>query len=425
MLENYRAELIFSSPKTENFFFGYFSKMQISGDNTKILAIKVPFFNRMIKKDDHLEIGFFTIKDEKFHVIDNTSAVNWQQGCKLEWIGPDFNSKVIYNKFINDKLVSIIYDISIGHAKQLDYPIYSVSHDGEKAVSVDFERHSYFRRGYSYDFENISHEKKSNIYEQECISFIDLKANKEKKIIFVKDMINYKHLSSMDNAIHYLEHVEINPAGSRFCFLHRWRLQDGGIYARFYTADLDGKNLFLLNDSGRMSHFSWRNDNEILAYGGLETRVNRLRKYKNLSKFLIKPFLPVYHKLFNSSSPISKAIRGDSYMIFKDLTTHIKIIAKSISEVDGHPSFSRANSNIFITDTYPLDINSNKAKLVLFDIQKDDYVTLQILNSISEFDDTAIRCDLHPRWSKDGKLISIDTMDDGLRSIYVYELIED
>ena len=77
----------------------------------------------------------------------------------------------------------------------------------------------------------------------------------------------------------------ISPDNNRLSFLHRWKIEDGGIYARLYTANIDGSELHLLSDSGRMSHFCWRNENEILAWGGLQNSINLLRKYKNVVKY--------------------------------------------------------------------------------------------------------------------------------------------
>ena len=226
----------------------------------------------------------------------------------------------------------------------------------------------------------------------------------------------------MNGAIHYLEHMAINPAGNRFCFLHRWKLKDGGIYARLYTCNKNGKDLHLISDSGRMSHYSWRNNHQILAYGGKANKINRIRKNKIISNLIIKPLLPFYHKLVHHDSKLSKVVTGDSYLILTDFQNDVTKIANSISHTDGHPSFSRANDNIFITDTYPLNSNGNIAKLILYDLEHDVESILENLNSIPSYDNTPIRCDLHPRWSINGKFVSIDTMDRGYRSIYLYEI---
>ena len=65
----------------------------------------------------------------------------------LEWLGPDNCSKVIYNKFIDERLVAIIYDIRNNKKEIIDDPVYTVSGDGSFALTVDFERHHFFQKG--------------------------------------------------------------------------------------------------------------------------------------------------------------------------------------------------------------------------------------------------------------------------------------
>jgi hypothetical protein len=72
-----------------------------------------------------------------------------------------------------------------------------------------------------------------------------------------------------------------------------------------------------------------------------------------------------------------------------------------------------------LTDTYP-DKN-NIASLLLYDSIKKNIIVIDELQSLPKFNNTVYRCDLHPKWSYSGNYISIDTMDSGMRSIYVYK----
>ena len=107
----------------------------------------------------------------------------------------------------------------------------------------------------------------------------------------------------MNEGPNYLEHLMVNPSGTQFAFLHRWK-NFGGIYARLYVADTDGKNIKIINNSGRMSHFCWKNDTQILGWGGLRNAFNLLRSYKNFAKYIVKPLMPLYRRLAKASSSI-------------------------------------------------------------------------------------------------------------------------
>ena len=97
--------------------------------------------------------------------------------------------------------------------------------------------------------------KKKKIVENDGIYLLDVHNKQIKRIINILDVVNNKPLSNMQCGVHYLEHIMISPNNQRFVFVHRWKTDDGGIYSRLYTANIDGSDLYLLNDSGRISHF--------------------------------------------------------------------------------------------------------------------------------------------------------------------------
>ena len=85
-----------------------------------------------------------------------------------------------------------------------------------------------------------------------------------------------------------------------------------------------------------------------------------------------------------------------------------------------NPSFS-PDGKLLLTDSYP-DGESMRT-LVLYDPQKDcrydlgKYYSPAILH--------ATRCDLHPRWSQDGRRISFDSFHEEYRGTYVIDIPEE
>lgn len=411
---------IFQTPKSEHYFFGYYDKSSLNAGNTKLLAQKSAFIDRIPENGDILDIGYFDWqKNDQFNKISETRAWNWQQGCMLQWLGPVFTNKIIYNDCMDGRLVSVIMDLTSQNKTILDMPVYSVDSRGKFALCLDFERLYWFRRAYSYHgVEN--HNKNVPIDYTTGIWVLDIANNSVRQIICLKDLMLNAPISCMNGAVHYIEHAMFNPSGKRFCFLHRWQMDDGGIYTRLYTSNTDGGNICLLHDSGRISHCCWRNDYQLLAYCGLETPVNKARKHKFLAKILFKPMLPLYHKIVSHKSMLARYITGNSYVIFNDNAgLHDQVGVYTLLE-DGHPSFCPANQDIFITDTYP--DKDSMISLILYDLKSKHLKVIDELKSIPEYDNSGKRCDLHPRWSLDGKYLSIDTMDQGFRSIYLYDV---
>ncbi len=417
MLNKY---LKFTTPYSGQYFFGYYDKSPFDKDDQKLLAMKAEFIDCMPDKNDILEIGYFNWKNHNtFKKIAETRAWNWQQGCMLQWVGPDFKSHIIYNDRQNNKFVSVLLNVETGEKIELPMSIYSMHPNGKHAVCIDNERHFWFRGGYSY--QGIEHQGKNiKLDKNDGIWLLDIEEKNIRQIINIIDLIKYRYLSSMEGAIHYIEHLMFSPDGERFSFLHRWTIDDGGIYARFFTADMDGSNIFLLNDTGRMSHSCWRNNNELMAWCGLPTPVNQLRKYKYIVKYAIKPLLPVYNKLLFKKSVLRNTFSGDSYVLFKDKSSEHKRIAQNILNKDGHMSFCPINTDWFVSDTYP-DVN-NFSSLFLYNIQEQKFETIARVESDPAINSTPFRCDLHPKWSFSGRYVCIDTVNEGIRQMYVYDL---
>ena len=409
----------FQTPEDGHYFFGYYNKPQVSADDSKLLALKIKSIDSVPAKHDEAEVGWFDLNsdDLNFHVIGKTNSYNWQQGAMLQFLGPDFNHRIIWNTFEDREYCSKIYNFE--DQSLLTRPaIYDVCKDGLTATTIDFERHTWCRRGYSYG--NIYKEEKNRkVVAGDGIWKVNLLNGEKKQIVLIEDMIANKEISTMDGATHYLEHMLFNPNGEYFTFLHRWR-HSHGIHSRLYICDQNGKNVKIINDSGRMSHYCWLSNHEILAYGALPNPINSLRKHRRLVKTLFRWLIPIYKYFIHDTTVLAKRLTGDSYMIL-DIKNHKlnrKILPKFRSS-DGHPTMIE-NSDDFFTDTYARSVIDEKPKLIKVSLLNDNVEIIDELKSIAEFDETPLRCDLHPRISPSGNIISIDTMNDGVRSCYAY-----
>ena len=60
-------------------------------------------------------------------------------------------------------------------------------------------------------------------------------------------------------------------------------------------------------------------------------------------------------------------------------------------------------------------------EIVLYNVDKGDRLSLGTFYAEEQFTGD-IRCDLHPRWSHDGKIISFDSVHEGSRQIYTIDV---
>jgi len=142
---------LFKTPLGSYHFFGYYDKSPFDADNVRLLSQRAMFMDRMPDKDDILEIGYFDWQHgNDFIKLTETSAWNWQQGCMLQWVGPDFRSNIIYNDRLDGKFVSVLMNIESKEKTILPMSIYSMHPSGKYAVCIDNERHFWVRNGYSY-----------------------------------------------------------------------------------------------------------------------------------------------------------------------------------------------------------------------------------------------------------------------------------
>ena len=87
------------------------------------------------------------------------------------------------------------------------------------------------------------------------------------------------------------------------------------------------------------------------------------------------------------------------------------------------------DNDLMLNDSYPN--NENKYPLYVYNFNKNICFKLYTfnstpcekhINSLINWDNSALRCDLHPKWSFDGKLAIVDTVQNGSRQIFVYDV---
>lgn len=366
------------SPKDgKEYFFGYYDKSPWDAFDRYMLCLRANNTTKSVAPKEQAEIILFdTQNNNSYEVIAKTNTWNVQQGCMLQWLGPDFSHKIIFNDFRNGRYCSVIMDLANREEKIIDMPIYSVSKDGKHALSLDFSRLHRLRKGYGYS-NLIDLTKNEKCPNKPCIWYINLESGEVKPILKYTDFSNFEPKPEMNNAEHKVNHLMINPSGTRFMVLHRW-IKGSKKYTRLVTANLDGTEMYNLSDDGMVSHCCWKNDTEILAFA----------RKKEL---------------------------GDGYYLLWDRTQKYTKKWPSLC-LDGHPSYS-PDGKIVVTDTYP-----DRSRLAKIYCIKDDNIKIMAKVFAPFKYDNDVRCDLHPRWNRAGNKICFDSAFEGKRGLYVVEV---
>lgn len=393
-------------------WFGYYNYDAINYDCTKMLCNRAAFEARAITADDMIELGWYDLKKGEWHSIGMTDSFNWQQGAMLQWL-PGKENKVIYNFSANGHFKSRIYDIVSGEEKIIDYPIYCITPDGKKAISLNYER-AYWCRAYHYQ-SVVNPEYDVRIAEDDGIFEVDLEENTIRRIVDIHDVMNIDHEVCFDEAKHWLEHIMISPDGSKFVFLHRFSLGIG--YAtRICLANIDGSSLQIIGDWHKYdwSHFGWKGNNEFVIFTVEGTKLTKsmvtpmmsaakpTNSLKSIMVSVIKRVLPARLRAMAHK-------RYYQHYVNKDGTFVLDGVYKCPAlRIDGHPSFTE-DERYMVTDSYPYE--DGFRHLIVYNTETGKACVLA--KFYASLWGNPASCDLHPKLCRNNNYVVVDTAYNG------------
>jgi len=399
-----RVEAVTTGPKRH--FFGYYGLTPWDGTGRYMLALESDFDGRTQHRDDVARIGLIdTEQGNSWRCIAETRAWNWQQGCMLQWMPNNPNREIIYNDFVGGQLVAVVRDVFTGTTRLLPKPICAVCPDGRQALTLNYGLVHRERPGYGYVNAALP-ARMEKCPTDDGIYWMDLATGENHLIITVSQLDELRPIRP-HRAFQYVCHLLFNTDGSRFVFFHRWQVHRGLVeqfcnrirrklyreiglgrwvrpdrLTRMLTARPDGSDIRVLCDDDLVSHFDWKNADELLVF----TRVAGV---------------------------------GDNYYVVNGLTGEMKVVGRNTLTRDGHPSYS-PDGRWIVTDSYPDPATSHRT-LILYLPERDQRVDVASLFSppvrAEEF-----RCDLHPRWNRDGTKVCIDSLHEGTRQVYVLDV---
>jgi len=359
------------TPDDENeYLFGYYDKCPWSDDGRYLLALRVKNASKEPDSCEPADVVRIDLSTKQVEKLVTTHSWNVQQGCMAQWLSDD---KILYNDFRNGKYCAVVLNLKTQVERIIDMPVYAMSPDRTTALSLDFSRLHRLRPGYGYG--NIPETTKNEkCPDTICIWKVNIATGAVTPLLKYTDFASFEPKENMTGAEHKVNHLMISPNGQRFMVLHRW-FQNGVKYTRLVTCNMDGTDMFNLSDDDFVSHCCWKNDEEILSY-------------------------------------LSKKDGGKGYYLMKDRTHEYE---KKWPELimDGHPTYSY-DGRFAVTDTYP-----NRTRIQSIYIMQGDVVH-RVARVFSPFKYGGdVRCDLHPRWSRDGKQICFDGSFNGKRAVCI------
>lgn len=365
-------------------WFAYYDKLQFCPRNRLVLGNQVDFEHRSPQPQDRIRVGLVDLEDgDRWTELGTSLAWNWQQCCMLQWL-PGTEDTVLWNDREDGQFVCHLLEVGSGRRRTLPHPVYAVSPDGTWGVSPDFRRLNDTRPGYGYaglpdPNRELPQPDDAGIWK------VDLATGRQELLITLAQVAAIPHEGGFSpNAKHWFNHLLVSPDGSRFIFLHRWRGDgDKTFHTRLFTANRDGGDLFVLDPHGRTSHFVWRDPEHVFAWA--------------------------WHPS-----------EGEHFYLYRDKTREVAIIGREKMDRNGHNTYLPGTDNAWVlNDTYP-----DKQRMqtpYLYHIPTDRRVDLGHFYSPA-FYTGEWRCDTHPRSSRDGRLVCIDSPHQGGRQMHLIDV---
>jgi hypothetical protein len=359
-------------------FFGYYDKSPenqsgfVLGHVTSLSTKESPSTDQLV----HLSVF-----DQNHQIIISLpiSAYNWQQGCRAQWLNDDV---FMFNDFDSERSRYVARVYSVCQEEEIivfDRPVQD-SFGTEYYISLDYQRLMTLRPDYGYRNLSTLHTKELHDRENDGLWRVEYGTGTSQLLVSLADACKLNPLPEFPQAFHKFNHVMISPNGKRFIFMHRYFLGKRRV-DRLLLADAKTGSLKLLSNFGMVSHCFWVDEKMVLGY---------LR------------------------GPGGK----DGYWLMNVDTGEFKpcLQDKLDKYGDGHP---HVFGNWFVTDTYP-----DKARmqhLLLCNWKTGDVKEIGEFFHGFDFDGES-RCDLHPRFSPDGKSVFFDSVFTGKRQLYNMDL---
>lgn len=356
-------------------FFGYYDKAcERNGMLIYHRTTGQPTSKKPIASQD-VEIVLRDMESGTDTVIGKTYSYNWQQGARTQWLD---DRHVIYNIAREGRYYAVIRDIEFGDEEYLEYPVQDVLADG-RYLSINYSRIMRLRPDYGYRNYPLPSDREMADMDVDGIFIVSPSEKNGRLLHSLSSIASVAPKPIFGRCHHVVNHLMGRPDGKAFIFIHRFyegkRRHDRLMYSDFHS-------LRILADEDMVSHCCWIDNRHVLGY----------LRHNGTDAFYV---IDVESGVIQRHEAMSSLNLGD-----------------------GHPSVS---SSHIAFDTYP-DKSRMQHLFLLGKIDKTVREIAEVHHSINYMDEC--RCDMHPRFSADGRRLYFDTVFTGRRRLAYLDIEE-
>ena len=361
-------------------FFGYYGVDAWDRPLQRHLALETDFDDHRPEPGEVAKVGLIDRDSGAFSALAETSAFNLQQGSMMHWIDAGFGAEFTFNDWEDGKLASRAVNPETGERRTIDGAVAAISPVEPIGLGLNFARMAHCRAVVGYA-NKTNPETWALKPEDDGLFLLDFRDGSSRLLLSISEVIAANPCEETQNGHAWFNHVYFNTDGTRVLFVCRLRTEEKW-HTSIWTVNRDGRELEMQIPYGhRTSHFAWRDERRIM----ISTDVLGTMRFVEFSD-RIRDFRP---------------FGGDAF------------------PQDGHNAFSPDRQWV-VCDSYPKG-KERLATLMLYNIEEERKVPLGEFHHDPKYTKD-IRCDLHPRWSRDGLAVSFDSVHGDTRQIYLAEV---
>ena len=383
----------FSAPRAitqgplDHFFASYFAINSWSPDFRYALVLETDIKDSL-PDGRPCTLGVVDMQDgNRFIPFTTTRTWNFQEAAMAFWL-PWAKDTVVFNDMRDGKFVAVVMNWKTKEERIIPHPVSAVSEDGTWAISINYARLFLTRPDYGYYGDGQDPLKNVVFPENDGLWRVDLRTGDAKLIVScadVKSMVPEVHSKDGKRVYFLSRSVEKSMEGVK-------KFQGVNWFTTAFTCNADGSNIRRCFPEGwGSSHFNWK---PALSEHDARTMIVTCKwqdKVYTHVEFTVDEEVEAHrvggdemnfdgHCIY---SPDGKFISGDGYFDKKRFMRKWKIVRLADNEV-------RMIGEFFVPEIY-----------------RDIYC----------------RCDLHPRWRLDGKMIGFNSVHEGSRQVYVMDVL--
>ena len=379
-----KPRAITSGPR-DHLFASYYAINAWSADGRYVTVLETAVTNRLPTERDAATLGVVDLKDNnRFIPLTKTSCWNFQEATMAHWLATAPNTQFIYNDLVDGKFVSLIFDMKDNSNRIIPCPVSAVSPTGKEAVSINYARLRLTRPDYGYGGKGQDAREKVTWPEDDGLFLVNLETGTAKLIVSIASVRDRMPKAEEGKDLAYFCHTVFSRDGSKIFWLARSvnPATATGWKTTSFTCNRDGSDVRrCFPDGWSGSHFNWLDGDRLMVTA----------KYQDA----------VW-----------------SHVLFTVGKTDYTRVGLGLLDFDGHGVFS-ADGQWMATDTYPDKLNERK----LMVLRMSDQAVLPLGGFFVPecYRGGYWRCDLHPRWRPDGKVLAFNSVHEGKRQVYVID----